>query len=103
MQKLLKVPLIYKLKVNKREIGLCHITKETKIGSSRNFIFDTVENVISYFKEGKISSFDFIMYINIISNRSYNDLTQYPIMPWVILDSNSKKLPKLTKPLPTCI
>ena len=41
------------------------------------------------------------MYINIKSNRSYNDLTQYPIMLWVILDSNSAKLQKLTKSLPT--
>ena len=31
--------------------------------------------------EKGLSSFDFIMYLNLLSNRSYNDLYQYPVFP----------------------
>ena len=29
-----------------------------------------------------------------MADRSYNDLTQYPVMPWVIADHHSPKLGK---------
>ena len=90
---------IQKIKAAKREIGLCYINKETKLGKSRNFVFDTFDNVLSCYKDGKISSFDFLMYINIIANRSYSDLTQYPVLPWIIFNGEADELPKITKPL----
>ena len=31
----------------------------------------------------KISSFDYLMLINKYASRSFNDTSQYPIMPWV--------------------
>jgi len=31
------------------------------------------------------------MYLNTISSRSFNDLSQYPIFPWVILDYHTKE------------
>ena len=36
----------------------------------------------------KLSNFDYLMYLNLFSNRSYNDLNQYPVMPWVLKDYN---------------
>lgn len=33
---------------------------------------------------GRISNFDYLMALNTISGRSFNDLCQYPIMPWVL-------------------
>ena len=41
---------------------------------------------------GKISNFDYLMSLNTISGRSFNDLCQYPIMPWVIADYESSSL-----------
>lgn len=32
------------------------------------------------------------MRLNIISGRSYNDITQYPVFPWVLADYHSNKL-----------
>jgi hypothetical protein len=32
------------------------------------------------------------MYLNTISGRSYQDLNQYPIFPWIIADYESEKL-----------
>ena len=31
-----------------------------------------------------MSNFDYLMALNTIAGRSFNDLCQYPIMPWVI-------------------
>lgn len=39
-----------------------------------------------------ISNFEYLMHINKISGRSYNDLTQYPVMPWVLADYKSKNI-----------
>jgi hypothetical protein len=33
---------------------------------------------------GRVSNFDYLMYLNTIAGRSFNDLCQYPVMPWVI-------------------
>ena len=39
-----------------------------------------------------MSNFEYLMKINTIAGRSYNDLTQYPVFPWVISDYESKSL-----------
>lgn len=33
---------------------------------------------------GQISNFDYLMALNSAAGRTYNDITQYPIFPWVI-------------------
>ena len=40
----------------------------------------------------KISNFEYLMYLNTIAGRTYNDPTQYPVFPWVIADYESKEL-----------
>lgn len=40
----------------------------------------------------EISNFDYLMLLNTISGRSYNDLSQYPIFPWILADYTSSKL-----------
>lgn len=51
-----------------------------------------IENSREYFREMKfeekwakckISSFDYLMLVNKYASRSFNDTSQYPIMPWV--------------------
>ncbi len=38
----------------------------------------------------KISNFQYLMFLNQLAQRTYNDLINYPIMPFVILDYNLK-------------
>jgi len=38
---------------------------------------------------GKISTFKYLMYLNMIGGRSFHDLSMYPIFPWVLIPSNS--------------
>lgn len=40
----------------------------------------------------EVSNFDYLMALNLCAGRSFNDLTQYPVMPWVIADYQSKTL-----------
>ena len=39
---------------------------------------------IKDWKNWKITNFEFLMWLNIFSNRSYNDLSQYPVFPWIL-------------------
>lgn len=40
----------------------------------------------------EISNFDYLMYLNTIAGRTYNDLNQYPVYPWVIVNYDSNEL-----------
>ena len=40
----------------------------------------------------KISNFEYIMGLNTVSGRTYKDLSQYPVFPWVIADYTSETL-----------
>jgi hypothetical protein len=45
----------------------------------------------------KMSNFDYLMALNTFAGRSFNDLTQYPVFPWVLADWESSTL-DLAKP-----
>jgi hypothetical protein len=40
----------------------------------------------------EISNFDYLMFLNTIAGRSYNDLNQYPIFPWILSNYESQTL-----------
>ena len=42
--------------------------------------------------KGEISNFHYLMQINTLAGRTFNDLTQYPIFPWVLADYKSEEL-----------
>jgi len=39
---------------------------------------------------GEITNFQYLMFLNTLAGRSYNDLMQYPIFPWVLKDYTSQ-------------
>lgn len=41
---------------------------------------------------GILSNYDYLLYLNSSADRSFNDLTQYPVFPWVIKDFTSPTL-----------
>lgn len=43
-------------------------------------------NITQRWKNREMSNFHYLMYLNTLAGRTYNDLTQYPIFPWVIQD-----------------
>ncbi|GAB4815481.1 hypothetical protein N2152v2_002527 [Parachlorella kessleri] len=40
----------------------------------------------------ELSNFDYLMSLNTLASRSYNDLNQYPVFPWVLADYSSPSL-----------
>lgn len=46
---------------------------------------------------GRVSNFDYLMFLNREAGRSFMDLTQYPVFPWVLQDYESSTL-DLTDP-----
>jgi len=49
-------------------------------------------NLTEKWQQRKISNFDYLMELNVLAGRSYNDITQYPVFPWVITDFTSKTI-----------
>ena len=47
--------------------------------------------------KGEISNFNYLMLVNTMAGRTFNDLTQYPVFPWVLADYSSEEL-DLTDP-----
>ncbi|KAG7513031.1 WD repeat-and FYVE domain-containing protein 4 [Solea senegalensis] len=43
-------------------------------------------------QKGEISNFEYLMHLNTIAGRTYNDLMQYPVFPWVLADYQSETL-----------
>lgn len=46
--------------------------------------------VPSVFQRGEISNFQYLMHLNTLAGRSYNDLMQYPVFPWILADFDSE-------------
>ena len=58
----------------------------------KKFMSNLKTKIVSQWTSGKMSNFDFLMQLNSFAGRSYNDLTQYPVFPWVIADYDSEEL-----------
>lgn len=56
-----------------------------------------LHQVTAAWQRGEVGNYDYLLYLNIESGRSFNDLTQWPVMPWVLSDYKSPIL-DLTKP-----
>lgn len=37
----------------------------------------------------KVSNYDYLVFLNTVAGRTVNDLTQYPVFPWVLRDFHS--------------
>ena len=60
-----------------------------KLWSSKKYL--TLDDFLINWEQYIISSFELLMYINIFSNRSYLDLNQYPVFPWVLYPNNKER------------
>ncbi|XP_056265946.1 LOW QUALITY PROTEIN: lipopolysaccharide-responsive and beige-like anchor protein [Pseudoliparis swirei] len=48
-------------------------------------------NMTQRWQRREISNFDYLIFLNTISGRTYNDLNQYPVFPWVITNYDSEE------------
>ncbi|KAG9341101.1 hypothetical protein JZ751_019855 [Albula glossodonta] len=50
------------------------------------------KTAIQKWQKGEMSNFDYLMHLNTLAGRTYNDLMQYPVFPWVLADYDSETL-----------
>ena len=50
------------------------------------------EKLALRWRRREISNFEYLMALNTLAGRSYNDLSQYPVFPWVLSDYTSETL-----------
>lgn len=50
------------------------------------------QNIQQTWVNGQISNFEYLMKLNIHAGRSFNDISQYPFLPWVLADYSSPTL-----------
>ncbi|XP_069124433.1 WD repeat and FYVE domain-containing protein 3-like isoform X2 [Argopecten irradians] len=50
------------------------------------------KSVTQRWERGEINNFQYLMHLNTLAGRSYNDLMQYPMFPWIVADYDSEEL-----------
>jgi len=73
---------ILKKNVKKSKYSLATITDANEI----------IEKSYDKWTNGYLDTYSYLMILNTISGRTYNDIAQYPIYPWIISDYNSNNL-----------
>lgn len=66
----------------------------TTFGSKFGSIFNSSawNPAMRRWAKGEISNFHYLMLVNTMAGRTFNDLTQYPVFPWVLADYTSEEL-----------
>ncbi|XP_071359650.1 lipopolysaccharide-responsive and beige-like anchor protein isoform X3 [Trachinotus anak] len=49
-------------------------------------------NMTQRWQRREISNFEYLIFLNTLSGRTFNDLNQYPVFPWVITNYDSEEL-----------
>ena len=63
------------------------LPEEDKFIINSNLNKKEIKKILDLFKEGNLSTYKYLLYLNKYSSRTYNDLTQYPIFPWLTIDN----------------
>lgn len=53
---------------------------------------DNLSDILDMWREGTISNWEYLTQLNKMAGRSYNDLMQYPVSPFVLADYTSVTL-----------
>ncbi|XP_066242472.1 lipopolysaccharide-responsive and beige-like anchor protein isoform X5 [Saccopteryx leptura] len=74
-------------------VGTCFGLPQTRrisLASPRQLF--KASNMTQRWQHREISNFEYLMFLNTIAGRTYNDLNQYPVFPWVITNYESEDL-----------
>ena len=75
-------------------------TNEYLLDFLKNKNIKVIKNAKDYFdkkdyskqwRDGKKSTYDYILILNNFASRTYNDSNQYPLMPWIFLENNKMR------------
>lgn len=52
----------------------------------------TLNQTLKKWQMGQISNYEYLLYLNDLAGRTFNDLAQYPVFPWTITNFTSQEL-----------
>ncbi|CAM6118833.1 unnamed protein product [Calypogeia fissa] len=86
--------------VEKRDLAISHLLEQlgghngaaAAAGSLLEATGTWLQRVTAAWQARLVSNFDYLIYLNLAAGRSFCDLTQWPVMPWVLSDYQSKIL-----------
>ena len=58
----------------------------------KHLIYKEANELSKKWKANKLSTTSYLLQLNKLSGRTYNDINQYPIMPWVLTDYSSNEI-----------
>lgn len=68
------------------------------LSSSEHHVAErTAESYTLQWQRGHLSNYQYLLHLNNLADRSCNDLSQYPVFPWIINDYCSTELGKCPK------
>ena len=85
------IPII----LSKIQQALNYVQYNSLVYFPKNNIFWKEFNTFQYteqWAQGKISTFKYLMHLNTFSGRSFNDVSQYPIFPWILQNYSTETL-----------
>ncbi|KAG6300878.1 hypothetical protein E4U09_006236 [Claviceps aff. purpurea] len=64
------------------------------LGSKIGTLFNSGPSnpIVRRWQKGEVSNFHYLMMVNTMAGRTFNDLTQYPVFPWILADYTSEDL-----------
>ena len=75
--------------IEKRRNPLVKITRSLDPAKSMRM---WVRDMQAKWVNGQMTNFEYLMHLNSAAGRTYNDLTQYPVFPWILSDYTSRVL-----------
>ena len=80
-------------------------TRTAKTGPlyAKHLLEKSVTDVSKKWSRETISTLQYLLYLNSVGNRSFNDYSQYPVFPWIVKDYQTDQFPPplrdLSKPM----
>ena len=65
-------------------------TRRASLMSARQLY--RASNMTQKWQRREISNFEYLMFLNTIAGRTYNDLNQYPVFPWVLTNYEDSEI-----------
>jgi hypothetical protein len=61
----------------------------------KQFLGGSIDELVHYqklWRTRRVSNYEYLLFLNDFAGRTVNDITQYPVFPWIISDYDSKEL-----------
>ena len=51
---------------------------------TKNYILQNIKKITNEWQEAQLTTYEYLLFLNKFATRTYNDINQYPVFPWII-------------------